>query len=477
MFKPIPGNMLLYISLNGNVKDINGRECTLPVDPTGRVKVEMYGKMWTVSRQWLILISQFEVNLVPHLQNRIMDIQFVKGHPRLKFEVIDGWVMIFKGLPLIVKKEFRLIPGFPRYAVKWDGSILDIVSGEVKSPLDIKGNGINYLQTSLYCPSINAVHSKIVIHRLVALAWVPNTDPQIRYMVNHIDGNKRNPHAKNLEWVTPTENAEHAFEAGLRTDNKPCRVRNIESGEVFKFKMLGKAMRFMGLNSRLSSDVLKSWRISNPISGKWEIRLAGDDRPWYFEGKDLTQVKPGRYNVFVTFADGREKMYYDTRDICKELKLWNVGGGIYKLYEKAKTLYPGIKFEITDMSPIRKLEALRIETGELIQANSIRDLCRKTGLCRHMIKTYTSRREIVNINGYAFRYVSDQPWPEVIPLPKGKPVCIRATNEITQEVRVYNSLREAAKGLQVERKTIDNRIQNGKSFKGWLFAISDTKLN
>lgn len=54
------------------------------------------------------------------------------------------------------------------------------------------------------------------LHRLVAETFVPNPDnlPQ----VNHIDGNRYNNCASNLEWVSSSSNIKHAYSTGLKTN-------------------------------------------------------------------------------------------------------------------------------------------------------------------------------------------------------------------------------------------------------------------
>jgi hypothetical protein len=58
-------------------------------------------------------------------------------------------------------------------------------------------------------------YKAIKIHRMVAFAFVPNNDPAIKTVVNHIDGNNQNNHYTNFEWVTLRDNNIHAINTGL----------------------------------------------------------------------------------------------------------------------------------------------------------------------------------------------------------------------------------------------------------------------
>lgn len=63
------------------------------------------------------------------------------------------------------------------------------------------------------------------MHRLVAKLFIENSEPEIRIDVNHKDGNKQNNVYTNLEWVTKSENMQHASKNGLLNNSSEKRKK------------------------------------------------------------------------------------------------------------------------------------------------------------------------------------------------------------------------------------------------------------
>lgn len=119
-----------------------------------------------------------------------------------------------------------------------------------------------YLIVSLYNAGVKTTRA---VHRLVAEAFVPNPDglPQ----VNHIDGNKHNNSATNLEWVTNLQNIRHSIDMGLRDYSKISSVRyiiqDINSGEIFN--------SLDALRQRVNVSQYQIQKCVHPLTEKFEL--------------------------------------------------------------------------------------------------------------------------------------------------------------------------------------------------------------
>lgn len=108
-----------------------------------------------------------------------------------------------------------------------------------------------------------------LIHRLVAHHFIPN--PEGKPQINHIDGNRRNNHISNLEWVTSRENNKHAYRIGLHKKHncKAVRGTNILTNKVFEFESTESAARGTGGNPDAIRGALKG-RLKTSGGFTWE---------------------------------------------------------------------------------------------------------------------------------------------------------------------------------------------------------------
>lgn len=118
-------------------------------------------------------------------------------------------------------EEIKPILDFPDYYITNFGNVYSVKSGEIKQlAVNTDSRGL-YLLVHL----CKEKPHNVLIHRLVAKAFVPN--PNDLPEVNHKDKNTQNPRFDNLEWCTRKENLYDSYSTMSST-------RNYNTCELYK---------------------------------------------------------------------------------------------------------------------------------------------------------------------------------------------------------------------------------------------------
>ena len=143
------------------------------------------------------------------------------------------------------------------YSISEDGEIKNIKTGRAISQREDKDG---YMVCNL--STTNKRQQTFKVHRLVALMYVENDNPEVKVQVNHKDENKKNNHYSNLEWCTLHYNINY----GLRTKKaitpreRAIIIKNENTGDVVKFESIASACRMLNLDPRHLGEVLSGTR-------------------------------------------------------------------------------------------------------------------------------------------------------------------------------------------------------------------------
>ena len=134
---------------------------------------------------------------------------------------------------------FKTINGFPNYEVSDSGEIRNIKRDKLLTSYISR---FGYKRVRLFK---DGKCFQFMVHRLVADAFAlnPNKLPQ----VNHLDGIKTNNVISNLEWVTRSQNQQHAwYQLNVNSGWVKQPVICINNGVTYP--SIGKAAQILGLD-------------------------------------------------------------------------------------------------------------------------------------------------------------------------------------------------------------------------------------
>jgi DNA-binding transcriptional regulator YiaG len=106
-----------------------------------------------------------------------------------------------------LRERWKVIKDYPNYRISSKGRLYSKRKLRCVNPEHTKKG---YLRYRLFQ---NGSVANVYAHVLVARAFIPN--PENKPQVNHLDGVKANNHVENLDWVTNSENMQHAYDTGI----------------------------------------------------------------------------------------------------------------------------------------------------------------------------------------------------------------------------------------------------------------------
>jgi len=154
--------------------------------------------------------------------------------------------------------------GFPKYQINHKG-IRNAITHKLLTPqLSCSG----YITLHL---CISDQESKwIYLHKTMAIQYIPNQDPDNLTVVNHKNGLKTDLRIENLEWVTPSENTQHAFDTGLIKigpgNSKSIELLDDDYNVICTFISCEKAGEHIGLSAIRFRQCMKLNKSDSDIS-------------------------------------------------------------------------------------------------------------------------------------------------------------------------------------------------------------------
>lgn len=144
---------------------------------------------------------------------------------------------------------------------------------------------------------INGKSKRISTHRVVALTFLEKIEG--KNIVNHINGVKTDNRLENLEWSTPQENTQHAWDNGLAVSvvEKSVRQYDVEGNFIKEYDSIAKAEKETGTNQ---SKIVACCKLQRESTNNYQWRYSSENIKRLnkitqsSKPKKIAQVKDGK---------------------------------------------------------------------------------------------------------------------------------------------------------------------------------------
>jgi hypothetical protein len=181
------------------------------------------------------------------------------------------------------------------YCINVESCMKDLINFEGYYKIDESGNIFSIKNNRHLTPYIKGEYPRIklsknnkdymfAVHKLVAINFLGEPSNP-KYIINHIDGNKLNPHFSNLEYVTSAENSIHSLKNNLKKITKGSENGNNKLSEKEVVEIYN--------SNLLYSEISIIYNISTTL-----ISLIKNNKKWTYldkTKKNLSDTKKPKY--------------------------------------------------------------------------------------------------------------------------------------------------------------------------------------
>lgn len=160
---------------------------------------------------------------------------------------------------------FKQIDNHPDFLISIDGQIYNKTRNSLLTPRKTGYYMSVVLDKKHYC-----------IHRLLATYFIDKPENyNDNWIVNHIDGNKLNNHIDNLEWLSASDNTQHAYDNGARSNTNIIIQKDLNGNIVGEYINATHASRVLNFGYNINSQILTACKNpKRPIryGYRWEFK-------------------------------------------------------------------------------------------------------------------------------------------------------------------------------------------------------------
>lgn len=338
----------------------------------------------------------------------------------------------FKNIP---DTEFVRIEGIPEnysigYVINKKGEVKGLKFKKILSTDSFDSN--SYPFVTLYSSDVSEPSLHCYVHRLVALTFIVNDDPENKIEVDHIDRSTTNFNVNNLRWVTREENLKNSKKS---SKFEQCFYQKLDDNgnvlESISFKDIPRKLKgVLAFHTRAKTKYKGYfWKRYDPYVEEYNTKYGQPlDSEWkqspvsgiFCNKNGLIKYKTKRLNIFTIGTKNRDGYYSVNKNLVSRL--------VYSTFKENILGNPEIKIDHinTDRSDNRLINLRAVSSkgnannmitiqkkkipvvGFDVLGNKIREFCcaqeasDKTGISRSYINICCLSNSITELDDYVY---------------------------------------------------------------------------